>query len=279
MSYFFVLLENLSFQQAFMQSKRNIFIRLPFYSLFYILFYCIFAFIIWKAAILYLYLGIAIGLYCACIILTFLAYLLWKKFYSQTAIINEISSPKTPNLFTIIIIFGLLNYLLLAIFFVKEYQPFLAFIQQQENNFLASQDMKQYNSKVYHYSLKYPQAWTIYEWNDKTTTFYNNYTGTISGGTWMSITVTSYNSTAFVELFNAESGRIQEDGTQNIRTKITNMSVQGYNTVNYTLVKKQTRYNQYETHYLIHKGNLLYDIAFISLTNDVASYNSDLFQE
>lgn len=279
-AYFFVLLENLPFQQALMQSKKNVFIRLPFYSLFYILFYCIFAFIIWKAAILYLYLGIAIGLYSACIILTFLAYLLWKKFHSQITQINETNFKKTSPIFTIIIVFGFINYLLLSVFFVKEYQPLIAFVQQQENNFLASEDMKQYKNNIYHYSLKYPQAWTIYEWSDKTTTFYNNYTGTISGGTWMTVTISPFTKDTFMSLFNAEPGRVEKYGIeQDIRTKITNMLVQGYDAVSYTVIKEQKPYPQYETHYLIHKGNLLYDVAFISLTNDVADYNSDLFLE
>jgi hypothetical protein len=278
-TFFSVLLENLSFQLALKRSKNNVYSYLSFYSFFYFLFYIVFAFIIWKAAVLYLYLGVTIGLFSACTILTFLAFLLWNRFRPQIATDNEFTQPKTSSLFMVIILFGFINYLLLAILFVKEYQPFIVFVQQQENNFLASQDMKQYANNIYHYSLRYPQAWTIYEWNNTSTTFYNNYTGTISGGTWMTVTVSSFNSSTFVSLLNAEPGRVEKNGTtQDMRTKITNMSVQGYDTINYTLVKRQLPYTQYETHYLIHKGNLLYDIAFISLTNDVASYNSDLFQ-
>src|SRR5205814_5981005 len=102
---------------------------------------------------------------------------------------------------------------------------------------LASQDMKQYKNNIYHYSLKYPQVWTIYEWSDKTTTFYNNYTGTISGGTWMTVSVSPFTGDTFMSLFNAEPGKVEKYGVeQAIRTKITNMSIQGYDTVSYTVI-------------------------------------------
>ena len=277
-AYFFILLDNLSFQQAFKRSRTHFSTFLHFYIFFYFLLYLFFAFIIWQATITYLYLGITIGIYAVLLITTLLAYLIWKKFRLQQVPVVETPAKKTPIL-TIIIAFGFMNYILLAVFFVKEYQPFTSFVQQQEDNFLAGQEMKQYTNNSYSYTLEYPQAWTVYKWNNESTTFYNNYTGTISGGTWMTINVSSFNPAAFNPLFDAEPGLIIVVGAKDITTKVTNMSIQGNDTVNYTFVKSQTPYPQYETHFLIHKGTLMYDIAFISVTNDVANYNSDLFQK
>jgi len=168
---------------------------------------------------------------------------------------------------------------LLSVFLIKEYPSLNTFVQQQEDNLLATQETQPYTNNTYGYTIQYPQSWTVYEWNKTSTTFYNNYTGTISGGTWMTVTVTSYNSKSFDTLFNAQPGLVGSGSTTNITTKVTNMSIQGYDTVNYTLAKQQTPYPQFETHYLIHRGSLTYDIAFISVTNDVANYNSDLFEK
>src|SRR6266446_6105650 len=113
--------------------------------------------------------------------------------------------------------------------------------------------MNQYFNNKYNYTIRYPQAWTVYVWSDNSTTFYNNYTGTLSGGTWMTINVSSYNKRAFEQLFAAEPGLVIDNGNANdITTKVTNMSLQGYDTVNYTFVKSENPYQQFETHYLIH---------------------------
>ncbi len=275
-----VLLENLSFQQAIKESQTIVFRSLPTFFILYLILYIAFAFFISKMVVLYLYLGATIGMYCACIGTTFLAYLLWEKFRLNAVQPVIQTTQKPPFLVNVIIIFGFMNFILLAVFMINEYQPFINFVQQQEDNFLAAQQMRQYTNTTYGYSIQYPQAWTVYEWNEKSTTFYNNFTGTITGGTWMTITVSTYDYKGFQQLFTAAPGLVIEDGvTKDVTTKITNMSILGYDTVNYNFVKSTNTYPQYETHYLIHKGNLMYDIAFVSLSNDVSSYNSDLFQK
>lgn len=96
----------------------------------------------------------------------------------------------------------------------------------------------------------------------------------------MTITVSSFNETAFAQLFDAAPGLVIENGaTKNVTTKVTNMSIQGNDAVNYQFTRSGLPYSQFETHYLIHKGDLMYDIAFISLANDVSNYNSDLFEK
>ena len=277
-AYFTVLLENLSFVRAFKKSRVNIRTSLSYYVSFYFLLYLFSVFVIWKAAVAYLYVGMTIGLYGAGTASILLGYLFWKRYHMQPLPEPETATQKMPLLFIVIIVFGFVNYILLAVFCVKEYQPFIDFVQRQEDNFIASQDMKAYTNSTYSYIVNYPQAWTVYHWNDNAITFYDNYTGTITGGTWMTIDVSSFNQAAFEPLFTAEPGLVTQTG-KNLTTKITNMTIQGYDTVNYTIIKQQTPYPQYETHFLIHKGSLLYDIAFISLSNDVANYDSDLFQK
>lgn len=281
-TYFYVLLDHLPFQEALVRSRKHFSTFFAYDMIFFGILFLLCILLTIKAVITFFYLGFAVSVFIVIGSGTFLAFLFHRKFtLKQTLEEPDLQvNQKTHVVFITIIAFGVINYMLVAVLFVKEYQSIMSFFKQQQNNYFASQEMKHFTNPVYHYSLDYPQSWTVYRWSDKSVTFYNNYTGTASGGTWMTITVSSFNGTAFNQLFAAGPGLVQEDGqTKNITTKITNMSIQGYDTVNYEFIKAGLPYNQFETHYLIHKDNLMYDIAFVSLTNDVANYNNDLFQK
>src|SRR6185437_12004376 len=175
------------------------------------------------------------------------------------------------------IIFGCINYILLSILLIKEYTPLTTFIQKQQDNYLASLEEKQYISNAYHYTISYPQNWSFYQWQNNSVTFYNNYTRTLTGGTWMTITISPAGESNFAQLYDATPGTIENKTSKTTTTKVTNLTIQGYPGVNYLFIKPGLPYTEYESHYLILKGNSVYDISFTSVTNDVASYNSDLF--
>lgn len=281
-TYFIILFDDIPFTQALEKSKRHIKNYLPQYFFFFLLFSVYSALFIVRAVISYLYLGFIVSVFFAILIGVFLGFLLRRKFISKPLIHEALSAKKTVSqtLVAVILIFGFINYLLVARVITKNYQPILSFIQKQQDTFLASQRVKRFTNTTYHYTLIYPQTWSIYEWRDNTVTFYNNYTGTISGGTWLSIRVTPYEKNTFDYLYNATPGIVSYDPqTKNVVTKISNFSNQGYAGVNYTFVKSGKPYPQYETHYLIHKDAYLYDVIFISLTNDIEGYNSDLFDK
>ncbi len=281
-TYFYVLLDHLPFQQALVRSRKHFSTFFAYDMIFFSVLFLLCILFTIKVVLTFFYLGFAISCFVTIASGTFLAFLFQRKFNLKATLEEPDlkTNQKTHMVFITIIAFGVINYMLIAVLLVKEYQPLLSFIKQQQDNYFASQQMKQYANAVYKFSLQYPQAWTVYQWNDKSVTFYNNYTGTISGGTWMTVTISTFNESAFNQLFNAEPGLVLENGqTKNITTKITNMSIQGYDTVNYEFTKSGLPYTRYETHYLIHKNDLMYDIAFVSLTNDVANYNSDLFQK
>ena len=94
----------------------------------------------------------------------------------------------------------------------------------------------------------------------------------------MTITISPYEGSIFNELYSDAPGVVAKDPqNKDIITKVTNMTIQNYPTVNYLFTKPSIPYTNYETHYLIHKNNNVYDVSFTSVTNDVASYNSTLF--
>lgn len=280
-SYFLVLFKGLPLETVIFQSKRHIMRSLPYYLFFTSILYSTMAIFIWRSFLTSLYIGFTLGFYCAIFLGSLLGFLLYRQFGTDDSEKEiPVKTVKKNYVIFIIIVAGLINYLLLASLIINKYQPLLSFIQQQQNNYLAQLEMKLYVNKEFGYSLEYPGYWTVYQWSQKSVTIYNNYTRTLSGGTWLNVTISPYDQNYFEQLYNDAPGIANYDSqTGNITTKVTNTIIQNYQTVNYTYIKSGLPYKQYETHYLIHKDNLLYDIAFVSLTNDVSSYNTNLYQK
>ncbi|MGI8420373.1 MAG: PsbP-related protein [Candidatus Levyibacteriota bacterium] len=280
-AYFATLLRQVPFQKAlrggWIQLKR-----FPFHFFFlYVLFYLSYGVFAWKITLSYLYLGIILSFFFITILSLFLGYLLYRKF-PYTLSVQEHVTPdkeKLHSLFYILVGFGIVNYWLIGILVMRQSEAILAFVQQQQASFVATQDVRRYTNSVYRYTLEYPQAWTLYERKNNTVTFYDNYTGNIKGGTWFSITVSPFDQGFFTGLYKANPGIVEVDESQDIMTKIGNIVVQQKEGINYTYIKHGTKNNQYETHYLIHKGDYMYDLAFISVSNDVNEYTSDLFDK
>jgi photosystem II reaction center protein PsbP len=278
-TYFYVLLDHIPFHQALESAKRIIRKSLFWYLFLYILLYIFCGLFVWNSVVIHLYLGLTVGLYVTIISGIFLGFLLRKIFFVKPVEAAE-NNHALYLLLNTIIIFGLINYLLISVFLIKEYQPVLRFVQKEQDNYLASQEVKTYTNERYSYSIRFPWSWSFYQWQANSVTFYNNYTRTLTGGTWMTITVTPAKGSNFNQFYNASPGIIPNtNDSKNITTKITNTTIQGYQTVNYLLVKPGLPYTEYESHYIILKGGSVYDISFTSVTNDVSSYNSDLFQK
>lgn len=280
-TFFAMLLNRVSLKDGITQSIQQVERSLPYYLFFNFIFYFVSTLLIWKAVLSSLYIGFTLGLYSALSLGTLLAFLLYRQFENTEAEqITQLKTDRKNYIVMIIIIAGFINFLLIASLFIKEYEPILSFIQAQQDNYLAQQEMKQYDNKPYGYSLVYPKNWTLYKWSSSSVTFYNNYTGTLTGGTWLNITVSPYNENYFGQLYYSQPGIIGiNTQSGDILTKVTDTTIQNFPTVNYTYIQSGIPYKQYETHYLIHKDNYQYDISFVSLTNDVASYNTNLFQK
>lgn len=280
-SYFLILFKGLPLKKAIIQSKQQILQSLPYYLFFNSVFYITSAIFIWRSFLTSLYIGFTLGLFFAIFFGSLLGFLLYRQFgYVDSEKEISIKTDKKNHVVSIIIVAGFINYMLIASLVINKYQPLLSFIQEQQNNYLAQLEMKLYSNKTYSYSLEYPGYWTVYQWSQKSVTIYNNYTRTLSGGTWLNVTISPYDQNYFEQLYNDSPGITNYNPqTGDITTKVTDTTIQNYQTVNYTYIKSGLPYKQYETHYLIHKDNLLFDIAFVSLTNDVSSYNTNLYQK
>lgn len=279
--YLTILIDHIPFHEALRRAVAYLKARYFYYLFFYILLYILCGIFTIRESLNYLYLGFAIGIYTTITLGTILGYILRKRLSpNQEPYINNLKRKQKIHIFfKILIVFGFINYILLSILLIKEYQPFTTFIEKQQDSYFASLDEKQYTNNIYHYTIRYPRNWSFYQWQSNSVTFYNNYTRTLTGGTWMTITISSADGSNFTQLYNAVPGVMNSKTSKNTTTKVTNMSIQGYPGVTYLLIKPGLPYTEYESHYLILKDNNVYDISFTSVTNDVASYNNDLFQK
>lgn len=278
-AFLFMLFEKKKFHEAFHYGwevlKNNSF---PF-IFFYLLLALFFSIVIFWAGLYYLYVGIAVSVYAAINGSLFLGLLLRRKL-KLTPPQPTIEEIKQTPIFLIYAFFGVINYLLAAVFVVRQYDMITSAIQQQRANYFFTRGLLTYSNSLYGYTIDYPQGWSVYEWQPNQVTFYNNYTGTVTGGVWFTITVEAYDDHTFQRLFQARPGLVSlETATNDITTKISNFTIQEYEGVGYTFVKDANPYPEYQTHYLIHKDDAMYDLKFTTLSKNVDGDNSEVFEK
>ncbi len=278
-AYFDVLLEQKKFQLAFKRGWQAVKVY-PFQFLFFYLLLYLYAavFTSW-ATLYYLYVGIAVSVYILIQTSLFLGFLLRRKYQSKILFQDEVGTVKTAPIFIIIAIFGMVNYVLIAVAITKQYPYVTAAIEKQRENYFLTQDLATYTNSLYRYTIQYPKNWTVYERKGSSITFYNNKSATTVGGIWLDVAVLPYSEKEFKRLYLNRPGLVSFDtDSKNVTTKISNVTIQGYAGVIYTYTKSDEPYPQYQTHYLIHKGDYMYDLIFTTLDRNVEGNNSDTFE-
>lgn len=190
--------------------------------------------------------------------------------------------PHTSRVFHIIFGAGVINYLLLTSVLIRLGPQLLETMQRLREQVIMTSDVTPYTNTELGYSIKYPDSWTLYSWDKKSQsiTIYNNDTKTRIGGIWVIIQVLPTNKSNFETLFRREPGLVLYDtGTKDILSKNTNLMIAGYDTVKYTFIKDSKPYPEYQTHYLIKKGLLSYDIMFKVNSKEIEDKNKFLFEK
>lgn len=278
-TFFAMLLGNKKFEEAFADSIRFMKAFALQFFIFYLLFSILASVVIVWASLYYLYLGFALSIFFFIQLSLHSGFLLRRRFYSRlTTNAVSISKPH-KQLFSIIILFGLINYGLVSVVITKQIHVITSTIEAQRDNYFLSRELARYTNDLYRFTVQYPQNWNIYEWRGSSVTFYNNYTGTLTGGLWLNISVSPYEEEDFSRLYESRPGQLEFDHTTtDSTTKISNISIQGYEGVNYTMYKVKEPYPEYQTHYRIHKDNYIYDLTFTTLDKDVEGNNTVLFE-
>ncbi len=278
-SYFYSLFEGKKINDAFHAGIFVVKIYATPIIIFYLLVYIFACAIIYGASLYYLYIGFALSIYLLLHASIFLGFLLRRRFFNTLSVQSTNVSTKSTFTFTILIIFGFVNYVLSAFVITSQFQYITSSVEKYRDNYFLSKALITYTNDIYGFMIQYPQNWADYEWRGSSVTFYNNYTGTVTGGIWLNISVTPYSDEAFVKYYEARPGLVTlNKDTNDVITKVSNISVQGYPGVNYTYYIPQDPYPQYQTHYIIRKDQYLYRITFTTLDKDVEGNNTDLYE-
>lgn len=249
------------------------------FFVFYLALYLLSAILFFWAGLYYVYLGMTVVIYAAIHASLLLGFLLRRKFYQKLPSPNTHYAINTKRLFTIIIFFGAINYIFASVIVIRQFNYITGVFETQRDNYFLTKELKRYTNTIYKFSIEYPQSWNMYERRSSSVTFYNNYTGTVTGGIWLNITITPYSERDFLRLYNAKPGLVSLDtATKDVTTKVSTIMIQGYPGVNYTMYKVKEPYPEYQTHYIIHKGNYMYDIMFTTLDKDIEGNNVVLFE-
>jgi hypothetical protein len=278
---FSVILDEISPYEAVLGSINLVKKNFPLFICLHFILFLVFSYLIYFASINLFETGFIIILilyYQTAILLNYLFKItLFKKSNeSQISQIN-ISSP-FKFLFTLFCLFGIPSIMIFNSLAFAVHPQIIKFIAQQQENILAMRDMTTYKDASQGFSIAYPKQWIVYHWNDASVTFYTNDTGTSGSGIWVSVTVDSLYNSRFTELYYSNPGIVSNTtGNKDITSKVSNIILQGYETVKYLYIKQGDSYTEYQTHYLLHKADKTFDINFTTNSQDTLSQNSQIF--
>lgn len=156
----------------------------------------------------------------------------------------------------------------------------MQFITRVQQDRVIAQELTTYTNDDYNYAINYPRSWTIYTWQPNVTTLFDNNTGTFIGGIWVDITVSYVRQTNFHILSTTKNGTtLPINQTMGLVHKLRDITVGTNKGVMYTVVKSGFPLSDYETHYLIQKGNLAYNVSFRTRSRDIEEDNLILFEK
>ena len=210
----------------------------------------------------------------------FLGFLLRRNFFSKeiTPSLNIFTRSRIP--LKPLIGIGLLSYVAFATFTIQTHPEIMKILDERRQTTTVKYDLKTYTNTDSGYSIAHPKTWSVYRWSNHSITLYTNDTGTDDGGVKVDIDVRPEKGSKYFELYEANPGLlIYDTATKNVTTKIANTSIQGENAVKYTYTKVEGNLTEFQTHYLIHHKNQLYDVAFITSSKKTEEDNRDLFDQ
>lgn len=211
----------------------------------------------------------------------FLAFVLRETYNGRERLEKAVKNPLfiSNAVFISLLIIGLPSYMLAASLLNIGQPTFMNLISQEKETIVLKQGMSTFYNTQEGYTILYPNGWTIYPSDSKAVTFYTNYTGSTGGGIWVTITVSSIYKTQYSQMYYSTPGTVSNTDWQvkDVTTKVTNFILQGNEGVQYTYNKVGDKFNEFQTHYLIRKGDYGYDVAFITQNKDVEDENSKIF--
>jgi len=204
--------------------------------------------------------------------ISFIIHFGFLYFYGQRRIFitenqNAMQLPKSqPSLlftYSIILITGVLGYITFVSFSLNHYPSLITYLSTWEENRNLQQNFKLYNNRENSYSIYYPSNWTLTKWKEKITTFTYNINNTSSGVLNINIETFPISESDFFNVNFLKPGSV----IVNLKSKekienITKIIIDGKDAIKYNVIKETTDGIEYETNYLIARGDSVIKITY-----------------
>jgi|GEM_PF-2690418 len=276
-AFFFTVLERNTPAQAFLLSKQALKRHLFKFLLYYLTFsFCYLPFV-YFSFISFSDAGFALLILVYSQSVYFFSFLLRRQLNTKNAVPIHKASPVPFGIFFCI---GLISYILSAWFIMQIYPNLINTFKQQYEEAIIVQNMTSYNNAAYHYQIEYPKTWTVYGQDTDQVLLAGNTNRTDLGEVSVTLSLYPIADSNFQEIYASKPGLLYYDQeTKDVITKVSNMSIQGFDTVKYTDTATDDPFISYQTHYLIKKQQTVYDIVFATRSKDVEKENEKLFEK
>lgn len=278
-AYYLVLLEKKPFFMALRDSARIIKQHIAQFTGTYVFIFFYFIPVIFGAILLLYEHGFALTMLFLTQLIIFVNFILHRKYIvycPNTVSMKYVGLFRT--IFVVLLIIGIPAYIFFSMGTMTIYPQIVQSIMAQNQEKSLNKELTLYTNREAGYMIKYPKTWTIYNFEAGSVTLYNNYNGTENGGIWVTITVSPAADTFYDQLVQSKPGLVSYDpATQNVLTKVSDITINKHDGVKYTYTKHSDQNTEYQTHYLITRENLVYDLYFTTRSQDVEEFNSDLF--
>lgn len=283
-AFFFAVLERNTPAQAFLLSKHWLKKHIFTFLIYYLLFSLCYLPFVYLAFISFSDFGFGLLILLYSQSIYFFSFMLRRQLNIKNALLAPADHSilhKTSSLwFGILLFFGFVSYILSSWFIIQIYPNLIQTFKAQYEEATINQNMTGYTNTSYGYHLSYPRTWTVYNQETDQVVLAGNTTGTDIGALSVTITIFPLGESHFAEFFASKPGLVYYDQeTKEVITKVSNLTIQGFDGVKYTNSEDDNPYTSYQTHYLIRKQQKAYDIVFATRSQDVEKENEKLFEK
>lgn len=275
-AFFFTVLERNNPAQAFLVSKQSLKKHLFKFLLYYLTFSLCYIPFVYFSFISFSDAGVALLVLLYSQSVYFFSFLLRKQSTKNSTPLHKAS----PLPFTIFFCVGFISYILSAWFTIQIYPDLIKTFKQQYEEAIIVQNMTVYTNESAQYQIAYPKNWTIYKQESEEIILAGNTTRTDLGAVSVTISLYPIAESNFQDFYASKPGLLYYDqDTKDVITKVSNITIQGFDTVKYTDIENEEPFTSYQTHYLIKKQQTAYDIVFATRSKDGEKENEKLFEK
>lgn len=210
----------------------------------------------------------------------FLGFIVRRNYFEKEQVLeHEVFSENSFQFTKLALIIGVFSYFSAGALFVRLQPEVLNYLEELRPTLAESYQYATYTNKTAGFRINYPQSWTLYEWSEQSASMVTNATGTTLGSVKVNVDVRTLEDSEFEAFYLANPGLINYDTeTGNAETKILNTTINKLNAVKYIALNNDTGKLEFQTHYLIKNGDVVYDIALLTYKKELEEAYMEIYE-